>query len=253
MNKRPLVLRLLSGGALFAAATTCSLPANTAVTPEARDGRFHQRYVERARQGGIDVLFIGDSITQYWTDADPGRGGLEVWRREFAPLRAANFGVNGERTQHILWRLQNGEGEGYSPKAVVLLVGTNNTGKERGGSGPRNTVAEIVEGVTTIVDELRARFPDAGILVLGLLPRWPAGSAYRAQIDEVNVALGRRLEGRLRVRFLQCGERFLRPDGEVNEALMPDKIHPNPAGYEILAEAIRAPLHEMLGKQEKRL
>lgn len=247
MNKRRVSFRLLLGGALFAAGSFCSAYANTAATPEARDGSFHQRYVERARQGGIDVVFIGDSITQYWTDANPARGGLPIWQREFESLRAVNFGVNGERTQHILWRLQNGEGEGYRPKAVVLLVGTNNTGREKGGAGLRNTTAEIADGVTAIVDDLRARFPDAGILVLGLLPRWPANSAHRAQIDGVNAALSG-IGERAGVRFIQCGERFLRPDGEVDESLMPDRIHPNQAGYEILAEAIKAPLHEMLGK-----
>lgn len=252
MNKRRASLGIMLVGALFVVLPGGRATGNTAATPEARDGRFHQSYVERARQGGIDLLFIGDSITQYWTDRSPARGGLPVWQREFEPLRAANFGVNGERTQHILWRLQNGEGEGYRPKAVVLLAGTNNTGREKGGSGLRNTAPEIVDGIVAIVTELRGRFPEARILLLGLLPRWPAGSDYRKQIEEVNRRLPA-IGGDGQVVYIDCGAPFLLPDGEVDRRLMPDGIHPNAAGYEILTAAIKAALGDTLKLEESNI
>lgn len=249
MRTHRIGFRLLLGGALFAAWAACNVFANTAATPEARDGRFHQRYVERARQGGIDLLFVGDSITQYWTAANPERGGLPVWKREFEPLRATNFGVNGERTQHILWRLQNGEAEGYLPRAVVLLAGTNNTGREKGGAGLRNTAPEIAEGVAAIVAELRGRFPEARILLLGVLPRWPAGSDYRKQIEEVNRRLAA-MNDAGKIVYINCGAAFLLPNGEVDRRLMPDGTHPNAEGYEILASAIKTELGDTLKPEE---
>lgn len=219
--------------------------ANTAVIPAPKDARWmqrHEAFVARAQQGGINVLFLGDSITDFWRTR-----GKAVWDREFVPLGAANFGISGDRTQNVLWRLEHGEADGYQPKVVVLLIGTNNTGRERDSDRPRNTTAEVVEGVAAVVHELRARFPEAKILLLALFPRGTRGSAQRAQVAEVNRSLARLNDGR-HVCFLDIGKRFLDPDGDgdIPRSIMPDLLHPSLRGYEIWADAIREPLRRLL-------
>jgi lysophospholipase L1-like esterase len=231
--------------ALFLAAPAF---ANTATEPAPKDARWVQRhdaFVAEAKQGGIQVLFLGDSITDFWRDTNPQRGGKAVWDREFAPLHAANFGINADRTQNVLWRLEHGEAEGYQPKVVVLMIGTNNTGLERDGRTPRNTTAETVEGVTAVVHELRAKFPDAKILFLAIFPRGEKDSPQRAQVAEVNRELAKLNDGQ-HVFFLDIGGRFLDAEGNIPRDIMPDRLHPSLKGYEAWADAIRAPLQQLL-------
>jgi lysophospholipase L1-like esterase len=220
--------------------------ANTATEPAPKDERWlqrHEAFVAEAKRGDIDMLFLGDSITDFWRDTDPQRGGKAVWDREYAPLKAANFGISADRTQNVLWRLEHGEAEGYQPKVVVLMIGTNNTGLERDGT-PRNTPAEVVEGVTAVVHELRARFPDAKILFLAIFPRSEKDSPQRAQVAEVNQGLAQ-LNGGQHVFFLDIGGRFLDAEGNIPRDLMPDLLHPSLKGYEVWADAIRAPLQRL--------
>jgi len=222
--------------------------ANTAIEPGPRDAAWvqrHEGFVAEARHGGIDVLFLGDSITDGWRSTDPVKGGKAVWDREFAPLKAANFGIGGDRTQHVLWRLRNGETDGYQPKAVVLMIGTNNTGFERDGKTPRNTPPEIIEGVTAVVSELRAKFLEAKILLLAIFPRGEKDSPQRLQVAEVNRALVKLHDGQ-HVFFLDINDRFLDADGNIPKDVMPDLLHPNAKGYGIWAEAIREPLKKLL-------
>lgn len=130
---------------------------NTATQPVSRDEswlRRHEGFVAEARRGGIDVVFLGDSLTDLWR-----REGRAVWEKHFAPLRAANFGIDGDRTQQLLWRLQDGAVDAPAPKVVVLLIGTNNAGNERNSDVPRNTTAEAIAGVTLVVQTLRVKFP----------------------------------------------------------------------------------------------
>src|SRR3989442_10499134 len=115
---------------------------NTAIKPVPKDKKRHEGFVALAKKGGIDVLFLGDSITDGWR----GPAGQEAWKKYFEPLHAANFGIGGDRTQHVLWRIQNGELEGIHPKLAVLMIGTNNMGS--------NSVTEIADGITTIVQEI---------------------------------------------------------------------------------------------------
>src|SRR5258708_25934265 len=142
---------------------------NTAIQPAPREPRWitrHRGFVEIAKKGGIEVLFLGDSITDFWRSEDKQRGGKAIWNANFAPLRAANFGVSADRTQHVLWRIENGELDGLKPKVVVLMIGTNNASLKRDDVMPHNTAAEAVEGVTAVVKELRAKLPDSKILLL---------------------------------------------------------------------------------------
>ncbi len=238
--KTPSCFVLVLGGLLAVPAL-----ANSANIPTPKGGRWMQRhedFVAEAHRGGINVLFLGDSITDFWRTR-----GRPVWDREFAPLGAANFGISGDRTQNVLWRLEHGEADGIQPKVVVLLIGTNNTGMERGSDRPRNTTPEVIEGVTAVVHEVRAKLPEAKILFLGIFPRGPAHSAQREQVAEVNRALARLNDGR-HVFFLYIGRRFLDPDGDgdIPRAIMPDQLHPSLKGYEIWADAIREPLQKLL-------
>lgn len=236
---------------LALAVTTASLAtaANTAIAPAPREAGWvkrHEGFVEIAKQGGVDVLFLGDSITDFWRRDDPKSGGKKVWDANYASLRAANFGISGDRTQHVLWRLQNGELDGIKPKIVVLMIGTNNTGFERDKVTPRNTTAETVEGVTTIVQTLRTKLPQTKVLLLAIFPRGEKpDDPQRQQVNEVNAALAKIADGKT-VRYLDIGPKFLAADGTLPKEIMPDFLHPGEKGYEIWAEAIRQPLAAML-------
>ncbi len=227
--------------ALFFAFAASLASANSAVVPVPRAGDWwehrHQGYVSRAHEGNINVLFLGDSITQNWRSTDPKKGGRAVWEREFAPLKAACFGIASDCTQNVLWRLQNGEAEGYQPKAVVLLIGTNNTGN-------RNTPQEAAAGVGAVLEELKTRFPAAKILLLSLLPR--GDHPQSTQVVAINKLLPDLADGQ-RVIFVDIWAKFLNESGDVPPDIMPDLIHPNLQGYEIFAAAIRQPLISVLG------
>lgn len=222
---------------------------NSAIKPEPRDANWvkrHDGFVEIAKKGGVNVLFVGDSITDFWRVADPAKGGKPVWDREYAPLGAANFGISGDRTQHVLWRLQNGELQGISPKLVVMMIGTNNTGFERDGTTRRNTPAETVQGVAAIVKELRTKLPSTKLLLLAVFPRGEKPDhPQRAQIAEINREIAKLADGKT-VRYLDIGQKFLNADGTMSKDIMPDFLHPGLKGYEIWAAAIKAPVAEMM-------
>lgn len=236
-------MKHLAALAFLASALVATTLANTAIEPAPRDPKWvarHEGFVNEAKKGGVDVLFLGDSITDGW------RGkGKAVWNKHFAPLKAANFGISGDRTQHVLWRLRNGEAEGYRPKAVVLMIGTNNSGKEKDTGKDRNTTPEIIDGVTAVVQELRAKFPDAKILLLAIFPRGEKDSEPRLQLAEVNQAIAKLHDGK-HIHYLDIGTKFLTHDGTLPKDIMPDLLHPNEKGYEIWAEAIAQPLKKLL-------
>lgn len=219
---------------------------NSAVKPAPRDAAWlkrHEEFVSRALAGNIDVLFLGDSLTDWWRD--PLRGG-PVWNEYFADLNAVNFGINGDRTQHLLWRLENGEARGFSPKVVVLLIGTNNTGMEKDGSAPRNSPVEVIEGVTTVLAAARHYFGSAKVLLHAIFPRELKESPQREQIREINEALSG-LEDRERVFWIDMGDKYLDAQGNVREELMPDLLHLNTDGYRVWAGAIENIIRDLLG------
>jgi lysophospholipase L1-like esterase len=206
---------------------------NTAVKPSPKDEGRHKGFVEIAKKGNIDVVFLGDSITDGW------RGkGKDVWKENFEPLKAVNFGIGGDRTQHVLWRLQNGELEGYKPKAAVIMIGTNNLGS--------NTAEQIADGIKAIVEEIGKKQPDTKILLLGIFPRAPKPTdPARDKIKEINKIISKLDDGK-KVHYLDIGEKFLEKDGSISASIMPDYLHLSADGYKIWADAIQKPLSELL-------
>lgn len=210
-------------------------PWNPAVTPTIRNDWIdrHNGFVARARDGGVNVLFVGDSITDGWRQR-----GKEVWTQRYEPLRAANFGIGGDKTEHVLWRLQNGELDGIKPKVTVVMIGTNNTG--------RDSAAQIADGVTAIVREIQKRVPETKILLLAIFPRSEKPDhPLRAKINEINPLIAKLDDGQ-HVFFLDIGAKFLAADGTLPASIMPDFLHPNEEGYRIWGDAMADKLAELM-------
>ena len=222
---------------------TTGVAGNTATNPVPRDAGWvarHEAFVKEAQKGGIDILFLGDSITDFWRNR-----GSNVWNQYYAPRHAANFGISGDRTQHLLWRMDHGELEGIHPRVVVLMIGTNNTGKERNSDKIRNTVPETIAGVQAVVRDLRSRLPESKVLLLAIFPRGALESPQRAQVAVINTVIAKLDDGKM-VRFLDIGPKFLAENGTLPREIMPDGLHPSPKGYQIWADAMDPTLDEML-------
>ncbi len=195
----------------------------------------HKAFLRQRDAAPVDLLFVGDSITDGWL-AD----GRATWDREYAPRRPLNLGIGGDETQHVLWRLDHGEVDGLRPKAVVLLIGTNNLGN--GGHTPQQTAA----GVGAVVDALRAKLPASPVLLLGLFPRdREAGDPLRRAVVAVNTLIAP-LGTRPGVTYLDLGPAFLRPDGVLTTHVMPDYLHLSPAAYQTWADGMRQVLDGLL-------
>jgi len=197
----------------------------------------HAMLNRRAAETGpaAQVIFLGDSLTQSWELT-----GREVWAHYYAARRALNLGIGGDRTQHVLWRVNHGNVDGLSPKVAVLLIGTNNT------DGEDNTVGQVAEGVAAIVAALRERLPGATILLLAILPRGENPSVRRGKVLQVNQVI-RKLADGIHVRWLDFGECFVGLDGCISRELMPDFLHLSPQGYALWAEAMEDELCALLG------
>jgi lysophospholipase L1-like esterase len=204
----------------------------------------HEAFVKRAQEGNVDVLFLGDSITQGWE----GKQGKEVWKEHFEKLKPANFGIGGDRTDHVLWRLTEGkELDGIKPKVTVLMIGTNNTGV--------NTAAEIADGVKAIIAELHRQRPEMKVLLLAVFPRSGKGLPKEAtqvdakdlhpKIKEINEIIAKYDDGK-KVFYLDIGKSFLDKDGNLPREIMYDFLHLTEKGYQAWAAAIKEKLAELL-------
>jgi lysophospholipase L1-like esterase len=218
-------------------------PVNSATVPNLAPffRTKHEVNLEVAKKGDIDLLFMGDSITDFWRNQDGPFAGKPVLDKYFGNLKVANFGIAGDTTQGVLYRLQHGEGQGFSPKAVMLMIGTNNTG----GFGGGNTAEEIAEGIGAVVLELQKDFPKAKILLLGVFPRGTPGDPVRTTISKINTIIARLDDGD-QVNYLDIGPKFLDAEGNIPKDVMSDALHPTGKGYEIWAEAVKEPLANMM-------
>lgn len=212
---------------------------NTAILPVPRTGPATNRQalvLQRAKEapGDYDILFVGDSITQGWEAA-----GKNVWQKFYGQRKCLNVGVGGDRTQHVLWRFEQGQLDGLKPKVAVLMIGTNNSNKED------NTEADILEGVQAIVKQMRQRLPETKILLLGIFPRGKTFSPQRGKILQVNQALAKLEDGKS-IFYIDIGSQLIEADGRIAPEMMRDALHPGERGYEIWAAAIEPKLKELL-------
>lgn len=193
----------------------------------------HERFVKIAQEGTAQLVFLGDSITAGWGSKK------EIWDKAFGAYKPANFGIGGDRTQHVLWRITHGELDGIKPKAVVLMIGTNNSG-----SDPAEGIAK---GVTAIVETIRAKQPQAKILLLAVFPRGEKASPNpgREKLAKVNEIIAKLHDGQ-NIHFLDIGTKFLQPDGSLTKEIMPDFLHLSAQGYQIWADAISPKLAELM-------
>ena len=203
----------------------------------------HEQLLEKAKRGGIDVYFEGDSITRRWGASDPQYAAmLANWRQNFFGWNAADFGWGGDTTQNILWRLQNGELDGVHPKVIVLLAGTNNIGRQPADDAK---VAEITRGIKAIVDLCHEKAPDATIILTAIFPR-NDNPAVMPSINRINENLARLADGK-RVRFLNVNDKLADKGGKLFDGMMGDRLHPTVKGYQVWADGLRPILTELLG------
>lgn len=230
--------------ALVAASLQAEGPVHVATTPvpRAEPGMQarHANFNAISQKGEAELVFLGDSITQGWEGS-----GKQVWEQKWTPLKAANFGIGGDRTEHVLWRLENGNFDGLKPKLIVLMIGTNNTGHQKP-DGYQCSAQQTADGVKAILEKLKAKCADAKILLLGIFPRGAdSNDAFRKQNEATN-ALIKSYADDSTVFFMDLGGKFLQPDGTLTTEIMPDRLHLSPKGYEIWADAVEAKVKELM-------
>ena len=213
-------------------------------------GSYHylMNEMSRAVRGQeFDFVVFGDSITMGWIypETDKGwPGGREVWQRHFGKLKTANFGVSGDRTEHVLWRIvKAGQADGWTAKTIVLAVGINNNIQVRPGWTTNDTPAQAACGVKAIVGELLARHPESKIALIGLLPTPGGDGRAYGWVRDCNAELAKLAGGR--VSFHDIGARFLAAPDEQLPGLFRDTLHPLPAGYEVYARALERILSDL--------
>jgi lysophospholipase L1-like esterase len=232
--------------AVFALLTAAAVSAKDAppasVTPESKPDDWwkqrHESMNDRVKKGNVDLLMIGDSITHGWEGE-----GAEVWKKYYEKRNAVNLGIGGDCTQHVLWRLENGNIQSVSPKLAVLMIGTNNAGNIS--SSPE----EIVAGVKAIVEKLRAKLPEMKILVLNIFPRGEGDNDGIRKVNmKANESIAKLADDKM-VFYLDIGDKFLDSDRKLPKEIMPDLLHPNAKGYAIWAEAMEPIMAKLMGEE----
>ena len=231
---------LFSAAVIVLGSPAVSAADHSAVTPVPRGDQWwkdrHESFNRKVAELGdkSQVIFIGDSITQGWEGA-----GKEVWADNYAKYDAINLGIGGDRTQHVLWRLQNGNLEGLNPKAAVVMIGTNNS------NGEDNTSEQIADGVRAIVEKLRGELPNTKILLVSIFPRGENPNPQRGKVLQANQIIQKLADGE-NVIWVDFGHKFLTEDGRIPANLMPDYLHLTPEAYQIWAASIEEPLQQAL-------
>jgi (4-O-methyl)-D-glucuronate---lignin esterase len=228
------------------------LPAQTAPAdrPAPRTDKnsqiAHQQLLEKAKQGGIDVYFEGDSITRRWGATDYPEL-LENWRKNFFGWNAADFGWGADRVENILWRLENGEFDDVNPKVIVLLAGTNNVGNRVAPEGVERLAENVTKGLEAVVRVMQSKAPNAVIILMGIFPR-NDNLAVMPEIERINANLAAMADGR-KIRYLNINDQLAGEDGRLRDGMMNDrdKLHPLLKGYQVWADALKPLLTELLG------
>ena len=205
----------------------------------------HSQLIEKARQGGIDIYFEGDSITRRWGATDYPQL-LAHWNQNFFGWNAANFGWGADRTQNILWRLNNGELDNVNPKIVVLLAGTNNVGSTIPAGTEDAVVADVTQGMRAVVTTIRSKAPAAVVILTAIFPR-NDNLAVMPVINKINGNL-EQMAGGGRVRFLNINDQLADANGRLFDGMLnADKLHPSAKAYQVWADALKPIFRELLG------
>lgn len=214
--------------------------SHSAVTPETQKAPWakswwmprHNQVNARVARGNVDLIMIGDSITHHWNK--------EVWDKYYEPRNAVNMGFGGDRTQHVLWRLDNGHLEGISPKLAMIMIGTNNSGK--------NSAEEIADGIIAICAKVRTKLPETKILLLGIFPRGLVNEPKRTVNAKASEIASKIADGKM-IHYMNINEKFLEKDGTLSREIMSDLLHPTKKGYTVWAEAVEAKVAELMGEK----
>ena len=216
-------------------------PADVAVSAHGCElaARARSSCSRRRSRGTSTLYFEGDSITRRWGATDYPEV-LANWKQNFFGWNAGDFGWGADETQHILWRLENGELDGVNPKVIVLLAGTNNIGNHAGAD-------EVTRGVEAVVHAIEAKAPAATIVLMGIFPR-NDHMEFLPVIDAVNANLAKFADGK-KIRFLNINAKLADGDGRLFDGMMnaSDHLHPAVKGYQVWADALKPVLTELLG------
>lgn len=207
--------------------------AESSTTPVNRNPKRHEQFLQRIAQGPVGLLFLGDSITDMWPYSSP------TWKR-FEPYQVANFGVSGERTEDVLWRITHGELDGIAPKVVVILIGTNNLAR------PGEQPEWVAAGIKAIIGVVQAKLPTAKIVLMGLFPRGEsADDPMRAKISAVNTLI-KAYAVPDRIFYLDVGDKLVDGQGAIPKSIMPDFLHPSGKGFKIWFDGLWPILSKLL-------
>ena len=209
-----------------------------ACTPQMKNPERHEKFMQDKedllKKGPIQLVFEGDSITDGWRSR-----GKTVFHENYDKYNTLNLGIGGDRTEHILWRIDHGELDGLHPKVVMLMIGTNNL-------GTKQSVQDTIAGVKCDVAAIHEKLPEAKILLLAIFPRGASPEDhFRGEIKEVNEAISK-LDGKENVKYLDIGKKFLDEMDNLPKDIMPDSLHPNERGYQIWAEAVNPTIEELM-------
>jgi lysophospholipase L1-like esterase len=209
----------------------------------------HAQLVEKARRGGIDVYFEGDSITRRWGTSDlQYRALFENWMHNFFGWNAANFGWGGDTVQNILWRLTEGELDGVHPKVIVVMAGTNNVGGALRDGVDAVVVEKVTNGMRAVLELIRRKAPEATVILMGITPRTDNrdGASVMPTIDAINERYARLADGR-KIRYVNINAQLARADGTPREGVTMDGLHLSLSGYQVWADALTPIFTELLG------
>ncbi len=240
----------IAAGIVLPLAAPAQSPAAGVARTDPNSVIAHAQLLEKAKQGGIDIYFEGDSITRRWGASDFPEL-LANWKQNFFGWNAADFGWGADTIQNILWRLDHGELDGVNPKIIVLLGGTNNVGNTTPAGGDEDKVADITRGVQAILHSLQTRAPNAVVIMMGIFPR-NDNIAVMPTIDKINENLFRLSDGK-KLRYLNVNAKLADKDGKLFAGMMNagDKLHPTVKGYQIWADALKPIFTELLGPPKK--
>ena len=230
-------------------ATLCLAAIEPAPRADRNSQLAHEQLLQKAKKGGIDVYFEGDSITRRWGSSDAKYADfLANWKENFFGWNAANFGWGSDTTANILWRLQNGELDGVNPKVIVLMAGTNDVGNNPDDS----KIERVTGGIRTILDLMREKAPKATIILMGITPRndGRGGTATVATINKINARIADFADGKT-IRYLNINDKLAKSDGTLIEGMTVDGLHLSLKGYQIWADALKPILTELLGPPAK--